>query len=600
MTLLRIRSREKTERVEVPNDANVGALLAKVATSFGIPEDQWRLSVKPNGEDVVNACPRAEKLVALNIKHGDMLFLETAARANGSASAASLGEEKTVVEDDVDKQLQKLDGTIRRGKDAHFCKHGANGMCDYCAPLEPYDGKYLESQGIKHMSFHSYLRKLFGGVDKGKFALLEDLDYGVKQGCKGHAPWPEGICSKCQPGAVTLNRQVYRHVDFIEFESPRIVDRFIQYWRQSGGHQRLGYLYGKYAPHADVPLGIKAMVMAIYEPPQDTRADSLELLADPNEEAVDQMAAALGLRRVGWIITDLEDDGTGQGKVRYKRHGESYFLTSAECIMAGDLQTKYPNACALSRTGKFGSKFVSVIVSGHADGGVGIEAYQVSNQCMALTRAGYLLPSRKDLSLGRIKASTPTLYVPDVMYSYKNEYGSDVTVAAKPTFPLDYLIVSVASGAPHEPSPMFDLAPSPFTIENRLAIRENQDMARLRDHLRQNTMFLALVSDFHLLVHFVSNPQFAPVMADLPRLYDAILRRDGSAANAFRLLPSWKAVEGLANSTRSTDPPTTGGRSFAPAPSVAAPVASGPWACQHCTYINITSRDACEMCGLPS
>lgn len=51
------------------------------------------------------------------------------------------------------------------------------------------------------------------------------------------------------------------------FENPSLVERFLNYWRNTG-HQRIGYLYGKYEIHSDVPLGIRAVVAAIYEPPQ--------------------------------------------------------------------------------------------------------------------------------------------------------------------------------------------------------------------------------------------------------------------------------------------------------------------------------------------
>ena len=38
--------------------------------------------------------------------------------------------------------------------------YGAKHKCLYCAPLEPYDEEHLKAEGVKHMSFHSYLRKL--------------------------------------------------------------------------------------------------------------------------------------------------------------------------------------------------------------------------------------------------------------------------------------------------------------------------------------------------------------------------------------------------------------------------------------------------------
>lgn len=61
--------------------------------------------------------------------------------------------------------------------------------------------------------------------------------------------------------------QPYRHVDNIMFENGNMVNRFLNYWRSSG-HQRIGFLYGRYEVYDKVPLGIRAVVSAIYEPPQ--------------------------------------------------------------------------------------------------------------------------------------------------------------------------------------------------------------------------------------------------------------------------------------------------------------------------------------------
>lgn len=124
--------------------------------------------------------------------------------------------------DHVDSLLLQTDGLITRQRDPHFCRHGHNAMCDYCLPLEPYDANFLASQKIKYLSFHSHVRKLASaGLSKNNREsiksqllagkpetgyLLEEPDYGLKE-CHSHAKYPLGLCSKCQPGPVTLQPQ---------------------------------------------------------------------------------------------------------------------------------------------------------------------------------------------------------------------------------------------------------------------------------------------------------------------------------------------------------------------------------------------------------
>ena len=142
----------------------------------------------------------------------------------------------------MDVELSKLDGMIPQKKTSR-CNCAANGACVYCAPVEPYDPEYLRENDIKFMSFHSYLRKL--SREKTKFAQIEDINLKIKPGCSRKCTWPESICSACQPPALTLQRQDYRHVDHIEIEHGQIIDEFLAYWRATGS-QRAGYLYGRY------------------------------------------------------------------------------------------------------------------------------------------------------------------------------------------------------------------------------------------------------------------------------------------------------------------------------------------------------------------
>ena len=104
------------------------------------------------------------------------------------------------------------------------------------------------------------------------------------------------------------------------FENGNLVNRFLNYWRCSG-HQRIGYLYGRYEVYDGVPLGIRAVVSAIYEPPQETSRDSVKLtLPDPQEGFIDDLAQRLNMCRIGWIFTDLIPDETQVNKGLVTHH----------------------------------------------------------------------------------------------------------------------------------------------------------------------------------------------------------------------------------------------------------------------------------------
>jgi nuclear protein localization family protein 4 len=96
-------------------------------------------------------------------------------------------------------------------------------------------------------------------------------------------------------------------VDHIEFASPEIIDGILGAWRRTGT-QRFGFLIGKWEKYEIVPMGVKAVVEAVWEPKQEGEVDGLTVETPWEDEGrVEEIAGwcERGLRVVGMIYTDL-------------------------------------------------------------------------------------------------------------------------------------------------------------------------------------------------------------------------------------------------------------------------------------------------------
>ena len=424
MLVVRIQTRDGVKKFEVGENDTLkslhGMLFSNIKADFG----ECHLYKSRKMQQVV---PRSDQTVtSFGIENGQMLCLKEPQKKLQSENIYKKVVQKFNIEEDkVDQELWKDDGRIL-GNDCNTTIFKVENLA-----LEPWDTTYLKENGIKFLSFHSFMREQ---LSRDKYFKLENQKVALPK-IAGRKTNFNNL-----PATMTLCRQKFRFVDNIVFENKDIVDSFLNFWSKSGGAQRMAFLYGTYTKFEHFPLGIKAEIKAIYEPTQKNDKDSYKLIKDPNLKTADKIAKKIGLQRVGWIFTDL--DALEEGKFEYKRNSSSYFLSAKECIRAGYYQTQHPNYCRHASTESFGSKFVTVVASGNEENEISFKGYQISTQGMALVADRCLSQKNATPEFGYIEKSTPERYVSDVYYKKKDEYGNIVNQSAD-KFPIGYIITEV-------------------------------------------------------------------------------------------------------------------------------------------------------------
>jgi len=418
----------------------------------------------------------------ISLSHGQMiyLFFDSGLNVTSESNAEeTICESQTarVQEDEVDLELWKSSSESRDNKMASARQKSLKDTTP-----DPWDMDYLKSKGIKYMSFHAYMRKISSGWSRDKFSKLAHQRLSIDKNRSNQ------LSLKDMPGSITLAQQQFRHVDQIIFENSKIAENYINFWRNSNC-QRIGFLYGTYEKIENtddantIPLGIRAKIQAIYEPPQKNSTNKVSLEDNAQISKVDSMAKILGLSRIGWILSDLlVEDGTN-GTVKNIRNDKTHLLSAEETITAASFQLQHPNPCRMSE-GHYGSKFVTIVCSGDEDNQVSFKGYQVTNQCMDLVSSRVIVPTVDSAALAYCRESDDDIMVPEVYYGKKDEYNNEVKTVGRP-MPVEYLLTDMTvAGTKMEEFSWTDKEHY-FPMTNRQSIGEHQNLASFCKHLQK-------------------------------------------------------------------------------------------------------------------
>ena len=109
------------------------------------------------------------------------------------------------------------------------CMHGPNGKCTYCL-----DSNLI--QNTKHISFDAYLNKSKQNCKHPVEAKCNncmppsELNFKRSLTCPNHIAFKQSMCAKCMPDTCIVKRQIYRHVDYVEFMNYNDIKVFLSHW----------------------------------------------------------------------------------------------------------------------------------------------------------------------------------------------------------------------------------------------------------------------------------------------------------------------------------------------------------------------------------
>jgi len=277
--------------------------------------------------------------------------------------------------------------------------------------------------------------------------------------------------------------------------------QFQAYWQRLSCTKRFGILYGHFLPASNDPKETKQMVKveAIYEPPQrpdQDAAEGFEQLEEPLESTVEQIANLCGLKKVGWIF----------GHEANRRQGMT--MTAAEIIMAAEFQLE-------AAGGVEETPFCTIKVTKGEDGNVSVEAFQVSQQCMAMV-AEEALEIGLDESVCQVNETFTAIQEGKESKTVENSFFLTVVPIVQHTSET-FISQFPKLNRDHDTS-----IPSKDELKKQLSKSGTQGWT-----------FMDLLSDFNLLIYLSS---ILDINTDMPKICHSVVNREIPLEEGYKII----------------------------------------------------------------
>lgn len=464
--LVRLRTADgPVVRLTVDQGTTLRELKQRIIREGHSDEVDVELASDPAGTHGAYA-PDSATLLALGIKHGDMLCVVRPSTAAGIVVRGGAW----------DVSQPKANEAPMPPAPARYLVGGSDGGVfaeeEYERARAAYQAYQEELQRRKRAEMLDR-RGLAGmrGMTVDYIEWLEHNKFSIKS-------QDDSPCKQCS----------------LDFAAANAFQAYMQTLHDS--QMRYGVLYGT----VDRESGVVS-VSAIFEPPQHgdptlyhparaaAAADGAEGAADADRATAeaDRLARLLGMRRVGWIFSHRAD-------------GRDHALSARDIGMAAKLQLEAESDDSDDEASADAfAHFVTIEVSIQSQGERHFEAYQLSEQCVEMARAGVLMPTSDGSEMRTLEP---------------------VKVEASETTAVDTdFFLVVVPITQHEGGPLR----TAFPVENReLEPQTANDVRRVLESAPSGSTFTERIADFHLLL-FLSH--ILDIETDMPALAAAVRER---------------------------------------------------------------------------